>query len=252
MPQLVTILSKNIKHLRTEANLTQDELAQKLKTSREVVTMYELGRNKPPIEVAVRLADVFKLDLDNLVKTDLTKNPPKLKTGKYLRGKDVLAITVDKDDRENVELVNQKAHAGYLKSYADTEWIGDLPKINFPGLSKSATYRAFEIAGDSMLPINSGDIVIGKYIEDLKNVNDGHTYIVVANDGIAYKRVYKIKEDLFMMLSDNRTHKPYVVDVHDILQIWGFAAHVTLNEPEIESLQKRSLDFLVTKMLEKQ
>jgi len=247
----VTILSKNIRHLRTEAKWTQGDLAKKLKTSREVVTMYELGKNKPPIEVAVRLAQVFKLDLDNLVKTDLSKNAPRNKSGRYLRGKDVLAITVDKGDRENVELVNYKAHAGYLKSFADAEWIGELPKIHFPGLSKSATYRAFEISGDSMLPMKSGDIIIGKYLDDLQQIKSGNTYIIVSKEGIAYKRVYKIGKESLLMVSDNRLHEPYMVNLYDVVQIWAFAASVTLHEPEIVSLAPKSLDFVVTRMLEK-
>lgn len=247
----MTILSKNIRHLRNEANWTQGDLAKKLKTSREVVTMYELGRNKPPIEVAVRLAQVFKLDLDNLVKTDLSKDAPKNKSGRYLRGKDVLAITVDKSDSENIELVNYKARAGYPKSFADPEWIGELPKIYFPGLSKSATYRAFEIIGDSMLPIKAGDIIIGTYLIDLQQVKNGRTYIVVLKEDIVYKRVYKLGKESLLMVSDNRTTAPYAVNLYDVLQIWAFAASVTLHEPEIELLPPKSLDFVVTRMLEK-
>jgi hypothetical protein len=34
---------------------------------------------------------------------------------------------VTPDNRENIELVNEKAKAGYTTGYADPEFIGDLP-----------------------------------------------------------------------------------------------------------------------------
>ncbi|HMX02945.1 MAG TPA: hypothetical protein PJ995_21590 [Cyclobacteriaceae bacterium] len=50
-----------------------------------------------------------------------------------------------------------------------------------------------------MLPMKSGDIIIGKYLDDLQQIKSGNTYIIVSKEGIAYKRVYKIgKESLLM------------------------------------------------------
>lgn len=55
-----------------------------------------------------------------------------------------------------VELVPEYAKAGYLSSYADQEFIDDLPKHYFT-VDKfvRGKYRAFEVTGDSM---NNGDI----------------------------------------------------------------------------------------------
>ena len=53
----------------------------------------------------------------------------------------VLSITVDKQDRENIELVPQKAAAGYLNGYADPEYLEDLPKFQIPTLNGTGTYR---------------------------------------------------------------------------------------------------------------
>ena len=61
----------------------------------------------------------------------------------------------DEEDRENIELIPQKASAGYLNGYADPEYIREQPRFRLPFLPSNATYRAFEISGDSMLPIKS-------------------------------------------------------------------------------------------------
>ena len=85
-----------------------------------------------------------------------------------------ISWSTDNAKKENIELINQKASAGYLNSYSDFEFIENLPKFQLPFLNFSGTHRAFEIKGDSMLPLTSGSIVIGKFIEDLSFVKDGN------------------------------------------------------------------------------
>ena len=88
----------------------------------------------------------------------------------------VLSITVDKFGKENIELINQKASAGYANSYSDFEFIENLQKFQLPFLHFTGTHRAFEIKGDSMLPLTSGSIVIGKFIENFDFLKDGKIY----------------------------------------------------------------------------
>ncbi len=105
----------------------------------------------------LRLLDIvkiFSVSLDAIVNHDLSHLPEKDWKGKVAaKGREILAITVDANNRENVELVSQKASAGYLAGYQDPEFVKDLPKISLPVLPKNRTYRAFEIQGDSMLPV---------------------------------------------------------------------------------------------------
>src|SRR5690606_251955 len=106
----------------------------------------------------------------------------------------VLSITVDEEDRENIELVPVKASAGYLNGYADPEFIRELPRFHLP-IFKQGTYRAFELKGDSMLPLQPGTIVVGEFVEDWKNIKPGETYIIISkSEGVVYKRVaFKFK-----------------------------------------------------------
>ena len=39
--------------------------------------------------------------------------------------------------------------------------------------------RAFEIKGDSMLPLNPGSIVIGKYLDSFEYIKNNKTYIIL-------------------------------------------------------------------------
>jgi transcriptional regulator with XRE-family HTH domain len=198
MPQ---IINQNIRFLREQAEWTQKELAAKLSIKVPAIGAYEEFRATPPIPIIIKIADLFNVDMDSLLRQNL--NIPKSSSGKlslkknnFLRGQDILSITVDRDNKENVELVTQKASAGYLNGYADPEFVKELPKISLPTLTKNATHRAFEIKGDSMLPVKPGDIIIGKYVENIEKIKDGKTYVVVSGtEGIVYKRVFAFRND---------------------------------------------------------
>jgi len=180
------MLSKNIKYLRQEKKISQLELAEFLNIPRTTLGDYERAKTEPNIATIIRLANFFKVDLDNFLKQDLSESKIDIQNDKAFK---VLAISVDSQNRENIELVKTKAVAGYLDSFSDPEFIGSLPKLSVPGL-EHGTYRAFQISGDSMLPMESNSIVICSYVERIKDVKNDCTYVVVSqNEGVVYKRL---------------------------------------------------------------
>ncbi|MCE2733920.1 MAG: LexA family transcriptional regulator [Flammeovirgaceae bacterium] len=245
------IINTNIRYLREESGLTQKELAAKVDVKQPVIGSYEENRATPPLPVVIKLAEVFRVDITTLIKIDLSKGS-RSKKEKLVRGKEILAITVDGKGRENVELVPQKASAGYLAGFNDPEYIRELPKMHIPLLPKSATYRAFEIKGDSMLPVKSGDIIIGKYIDNLAKIVSGKTYLIITrSEGIVYKRVFpQLIKDKLLLISDNRTYSPYVIDIQEVLEIWAYAGRVTLFEEEQDLPQTHVFDSMAEQFIE--
>lgn len=57
---------KNLKKLRLENNLTQEELAKIINKSSVAYGYYEAGRNEPDIETLKKIADYFDVSLDFL------------------------------------------------------------------------------------------------------------------------------------------------------------------------------------------
>jgi phage repressor protein C with HTH and peptisase S24 domain len=164
----------------------------------------------------------------------------------------VLSITVNEDDRENIELVPVKASAGYLNGYADPDYISELPKFRLP-FFKQGTYRAFELKGDSMLPLQPGTVVICEYVEDWFDVKPNQTYVIISkSDGIVYKRIaHKFKEEKGLkLLSDNKVYEPYWVETPDILEIWKAKAFISTEFPEPTA--EPSLETLTTMMAQMQ
>jgi transcriptional regulator with XRE-family HTH domain len=165
-------VNQNLKHLRLKHELTQKQFAEKLGLKQSVIGAYEEERANPPLTVLLDVSNLFKVSMDVLTRKDLGKLAEKDWRSSSSE-KEVLAITVDASGKENVELVSQKASAGYLAGYQDTEFIVSLPKISLPVLPRNKTYRAFEIQGDSMLPVQPGSILFGEYIEVLDAVKNG-------------------------------------------------------------------------------
>lgn len=218
--------------------LTQEQMSVHVGIKRSLLGAYEEGRADPRISNLLKFAEIFNFPVDQLISYDLTKNPSFAETPLPQKPADnlrVLSITVDKSDKENIELVPQKAAAGYLNGYADPEYIEELPRFQLPMLPGNATYRAFEISGDSMLPLRSGTIVIGQYLEDIASLKNGKTYVLVTRDeGIVYKRVFKYSDnrELFCLASDNRQYSTYDVNGKDFLEIWEAKAFISTELPD--------------------
>lgn len=63
-------IGSKLKEHRTTRNLTQEEVAMKLKVSRTTVSSWETGRTFPDIEKLVYLSDLYDLSLDQLIKEE--------------------------------------------------------------------------------------------------------------------------------------------------------------------------------------
>jgi transcriptional regulator with XRE-family HTH domain len=238
------VISKNLKFLRTKHDFTQKQLAEKLGLKQAAIGAYEEERATPPLSCLLDLTKIFKVNLDLLVNHDLSRVSEKeWKAQQHGRGKEILAITVDKDEKENVELVPQKAYAGYVAGYQDTEFIKDLPKIKLPMLGKNATYRAFEIQGDSMLPVQPGSIVFGEYTDNLSSIKNGKLYVMVLKDGIVLKRVFNFLDDegKFLLVSDNRQYAPYTINSDEVSEVWKAHGVFTTKFPEPDASSASSL-----------
>jgi transcriptional regulator with XRE-family HTH domain len=236
---------KNLRYLREKnGKPSQEKLGKQLGITRSAISSYEDGRAEPKFDTLNNIANHFNITVDQLLNIDLSKLSDeallqKKDLDKYLKGENlrVLAITTDKKDNENIEFVPVKASAGYTTGYADSEYISDLPKYHLPFLPKGRTYRAFEVRGDSMLPLKPRSIVIGEYIEDFKSIKDGMVGIVVVrnlSEGIVLKKIYNriAQYGTFVLKSANLAYAPYEIPAEDIIEIWKFAAYISKEFPE--------------------
>lgn len=62
-------LKIQLKAARVNANLTQKQVAEKLKISKNTIISYELYRAEPSIATAQKLADIYGLSVDDIIWT---------------------------------------------------------------------------------------------------------------------------------------------------------------------------------------
>ncbi|OOG78259.1 LexA family transcriptional regulator [Algoriphagus sp. A40] len=227
----MSFLASNLRFLRKQKGITQNDLADQLDVQRTMISAYEDGRSEPKLGTLQKLCDILGVGVEELLEYDIEKLGRKAIQN---RGINILTIATDDSDRENITLVGQKASAGYLNGFADPEYMETLPQFHLPNLSRQATYRAFELSGDSMLPLIPGTIVIGGYVEQLNQIKSGKTYVLVTQtEGVVYKRVFNYLEEngKLFLVSDNEHYKPYEIRGEDVLEIWEAKAFISTDFP---------------------
>ena len=70
-------LSEKILHLRTQRGMSQEELAAALSVSRQSVSKWETGQSVPDLDKLIRLADLFGVTVDELVREGERPDPPR-------------------------------------------------------------------------------------------------------------------------------------------------------------------------------
>lgn len=111
-------LPKNLKRLRQINNLTQDEFGNLFKLPGNHFAKYESGIN-PPINLLISISSKFKISIDDIILTDLTKvrfpKPDKnlakihLKTSLLehtLTENELLRQQIERLNESNIELIN--------------------------------------------------------------------------------------------------------------------------------------------------
>lgn len=239
-------LSSNLKLLRERRNFSQERLAQELGLTRAKVAALEAGNTKsPPLTDLLDFSSYFKISIDTLLKVDLSKigelKIRELEAGNdiYIKGGNlrVLAISVNSEERENVEYVPVEARAGYQAGYHDPQFIASLPKYSLPNLAPNGTYRLFPIIGDSMLPIVEGSDIIAQFVQDWTTLKRETPAIVIlrGEQQFLFKMVTVEEGGELLLTSLNPAYPPYRVEGEEVLEVWRFYGYISREFPEPQS-----------------
>ena len=98
------MISRNLKSLRKKNQYTQEEIAEKINVSRQLVAKWENWESNPDIESCIKLANLYNVKLDDLVNHSEEETgigvPPK---GKFFFGSVVVGergqIVIPKEAR---------------------------------------------------------------------------------------------------------------------------------------------------------
>jgi phage repressor protein C with HTH and peptisase S24 domain len=217
---------RRFKEIREDQGFTQSEFAEQLGIKHSTADI-ERGRTKLSGRIVTELLRLFNVNPlwiygysnQKNLNTDSGNVSPKV-------------VVVDQKDQENMLLVNQKAAAGYPNNIADIEWYQKLPAFDLPlPQYRNATYRGFQVEGDSMLPnFRPNDWVLAKGVESLQDASDNKVFVIVMQDAVVVKKLQKLPDSSKVVLvSLNTEYVPYEVSISDIQEIWQVNSKLTFN-----------------------
>jgi SOS-response transcriptional repressor LexA len=239
MDTKLSIETRRFKKIREELNHTQQSFAQILGIKGSTADI-ERGKTKLSGKVVMELLQQFNINPLWLFGKSFTQYV-------NINGGDVSpkVITVDIDDNDTILLVNQKAAAGYPHNIQDVEWYETLPAFNIPlPQYRNATYRGFQVEGDSMLPnIRPNEWVLGKAVPSINEATDSKIYIVVLRDSVLVKKLHKVPNSpsKVRLISLNEEYLPIDVDVNNIQELWLVNSKLTfgIDEPNDSNLLRQ-------------
>jgi DNA-binding XRE family transcriptional regulator len=218
---------RRIAELRRLLDLTQHKFASAVGITQGALSQLERGRSQLSLDTIRKISDAFEVNCNWLIRG----------TGRIFldgvepSGEPAETITsVPGVGRESlVPLISQEAHAGYVDSCHDLEYISTLDVYRIPGY-ESGNYRLFEIEGDSMVPtIYPREIVIAELFEDWSALENGTLGIITTLDGIVAKRAFIDDSDrsTLILKSDNADYRTYSIEVSSVIEIRTVRAKIT-------------------------
>ena len=197
------MFSDNLKALRYERHITQQQLADALGLSRSTIGMYEKGEREPDFETSGAIADYFNVRLDDLVGR---KNANAL-----------LSPTIS-TDTVTFPVIGEIA-AGY-NHCAVEDWSGETVEIPTYYLKgrKQDDFFVLSVKGDSMYPLYmDGDKVLILRQSTLNH--SGEIGAIVYDDYATLKKVeYVNGEDWLRMVPINPQYPPKRVEGAELEQ----------------------------------
>ena len=146
----------------------------------------------------------------------------------------VVLVTVDRMGKENTAMVTAQAQAGYARAHNESGGLQDMKAYHVPGFEGS--YRAFEVAGDSMHPTyKHHDIVICSLVDRWDLLRPEESYVLVTAENVLLKRLVAPITDrrgTIELHSDNTgQYGVHTMPVADLLELWMVRGYVSTKAP---------------------
>lgn len=217
---------KRFKQIREENHYTQSDFAKVLQIKNSTADI-ERGKTKISGKVVARLLQEFNINPLWLFGESTQK-----KIQLHLGEVSPKVVTIDSQNNENIVLVNVKAAAGYPHNVQDLDWYQQLPAFDIPLPEyRNATYRGFQVEGDSMLPLlEPKEWVIGKAVNNLSEVSNNTICVIVLEDSVVVKKIRKNEDvSIITLISLNSEYLPFTIQTHQIVELWEINSKLSFN-----------------------
>lgn len=226
---------QKIKSLREERFMTQDDLAEKMGTTRQTISRYESGSRKTNQDVLFQLAEIFNVSINTFfpnvenefeITTIYNKLEPKRQKKVYSFASEQL-----KEQNKVVQLNNykdkkyiQETLRGYLSAGTGEMLVEDIEEtINIPAeiVPEQHYDIVLKVNGDSMQPMfKDKEIVFVKKLDDYSQLRSGQIGAFII-DGESYLKKAYIEDDKLRLVSLNGKYEDLLFREFNDIKVIG-------------------------------
>ena len=205
---LAKYVGEQIKKFRERRNMTQDDLAERLGTTRQSISRYEIGERKANQDILFALSDIFGVAVIDFFPAVKVYNFAEEQLEEQQK-ENVLEFP----NKEKIPTVHNSASVANPTELAYGDTV--VEEEEFERVPNNADF-AVPIIGDSMEPvIRNGQFV---FVKEQPDVEDGEIAIVeLDGDGVTCKEIYKDYENQTIILrSINDLYEDRIVSPEQI------------------------------------
>lgn len=219
--ELSVYIGSKIKYYREQMGMTQEDLAKKLKTTRQSISRYENGDRKANQDILFELADIFGISINTFFPSVETKDINEVYN---LLNSDNQAIVYDfaksKLDEQNTISDNIVRFPSTLNidavvSAGTGEWQGEeiREEIEYDGTIPSHDY-VVRVNGDSMLPLFEDNQIL--FVRKTSDVRDGQIIVCMLNNETYVKKIMGNR-----LVSLNKKYDDIQINEYDDFSVVG-------------------------------
>lgn len=182
--------ASNLKHLRIQAKMTQDDLAKKLDKDYSTIGKWELGQRSPIMIDVIKIAELFNVSLEKLIGGSIIFDNAEL---------------ID-TPTDNIKIpVLGRIPAGMPFEAIEEQYTVDYEEIPSDWLKGGKEYFALKLDGDSMEPeYHDKDIIIFMKTNDCESGQD--CCIKINGYDATFKRIKKQENGIMVIpLNENNS-----------------------------------------------
>jgi transcriptional regulator with XRE-family HTH domain len=242
------MFGKNIKKIRGVKALSQQSFADLFGLKRGTLAAYEEGRSNPRLETVIKIANHFNLEIDELLKTELTVNRllefnDRITTGPLNLPIQQFAV---------IPCVIEMLESDFIHQAGGPAICQRLPKLQLP-LVEGKGYIGYLVHSAEMMRVGGGgflpkDVVVGKKLDSayFNAIKSGTPLLVMTDHQLIFRLAHATDEGLRLEtaaegLDSIFVHFAEIVNVWEVCHVfhWKLPALTDTLEMRLEELEKR-------------
>ena len=165
--------SSNLKHLRLQNGMTQEELAKKLDKDYSTIGKWELGQRSPIMTDVIKISELFNISLEKLIGSSIIYDNAEI----IDINSNIVKIPVYGTIKAGIPIESQNDIIDYV----------EIPKDWTIGGKK---FYGLKISGDSMFPkYSENDIVIFEQNDDVELYNGKDVAVMINGTESTFKKI---------------------------------------------------------------